>query len=183
MDCWRTKAAAYRSNCSCRTFETLKYAYSEINSRQCLLLRSSEGTLTYLGARGALPSTYVLMPKCILIVDDSPVIRRALRSLVQCQPGFEVCGEAADGVEAIEKAVELKPDLIILDFSMPRMNGLEAAAALQKIMPTVPIILFTFHKEAVSGRQVLDAGIASVVSKTDQMGSLPGEMRRLAGAA
>ena len=90
-----------------------------------------------------------LVPKFILIVDDSAVIRRAIRSFLQSRPGFEVCGEAADGIEALAKAEELKPDLIVLDFSMPKMNGLEAAAALQKIMPKVPIILYTFHKDAV----------------------------------
>jgi chemotaxis response regulator CheB len=88
--------------------------------------------------------------KCILIVDDSAVMRRAIRLFLQSRPGLEVCGEAVDGIEAIAKAEELKPDLIVLDFSMPKMNGLEAAAALQKIMPTVPIILYTFHKDAVS---------------------------------
>lgn len=128
--------------------------------------------------------TYVPVPTCILIVDDSAIIRGAIRSFLQSQPGFEVCGEAADGIEAIEKAAELKPDLIILDFAMPRMNGLEAAATLQKLMPEVPIILFTLHTEAaVLDHAARTAGISSILSKTDQANMLPQEIRRLVGTA
>jgi two-component system response regulator NreC len=115
----------------------------------------------------------LIVSKSILIVDDSAVIRSGLRSFLTVVPGFEICGEGADGVEALEKAVELKPDLILLDLSMPRMNGLEAAAELHKIMPRVPVLLFTLHAENVISRRARDAGIASIVSKTDQMHRLP----------
>ena len=67
------------------------------------------------------------MPKCILIVDDSYAIRSATRHFLETQTGFTVCGEATDGIDAIEKTRHLTPDLIILDLAMPRMNGLEAA--------------------------------------------------------
>jgi DNA-binding NarL/FixJ family response regulator len=128
------------------------------------------------------------VPTRILIVDDSAIIRRRLRSFLQSQSGLEVCGEAADGMEALEKAAELKPNLIVLDFSMPKMNGLEAAAALHKIMPKVPVVLFTLHKDAVLKDAVLrdmaeDAGISSIVSKTEQTNTLSQEIRRLVGAA
>ena len=81
------------------------------------------------------------MKKCILIADDSQTIRSVLRTFLESREGFEVCGEAVDGVDAIEKAKELRPDLIILDLAMPRMNGAAAASVLKRMMPKVPIIL------------------------------------------
>ena len=120
------------------------------------------------------------MDKSILIVDDSVGIRRSVRAFVEARPGFTICGEAADELEALAKARDLKPDLIIMDFSMPKMNGLEAAAVLQLILPGALIILFTLHKEAISSRQARDAGISSVLSKTEQLGVLYKEMQRLA---
>lgn len=66
------------------------------------------------------------MPKCILIVDDHEHIRKIIRNVLERESGFEVCGEAIDGYDAIEKAQELRPDLILLDMSMPRMNGIQA---------------------------------------------------------
>src|SRR5579859_842092 len=78
----------------------------------------------------------------ILIVDDGDAVRDVIRIFLE-KRGFQVCGEAADGVEAIEKAKALKPDLIILDLAMPRMNGMEAASVLSSIMPSVPIVLLT----------------------------------------
>jgi CheY-like chemotaxis protein len=80
--------------------------------------------------------------KCILIVDDNAVIRRSLRRILESVDGWQVCGEAADGQEGIEKAKELDPDLIILDLSMPRLNGLEAARILSKAMPKIPLLMF-----------------------------------------
>jgi DNA-binding NarL/FixJ family response regulator len=81
------------------------------------------------------------MKKCILIADDSQTIRTVLRTFLESREGFEVCGEAVDGVDAIEKAKELRPNLIILDLAMPRMNGAAAASVLKRMMPKVPIIL------------------------------------------
>jgi YesN/AraC family two-component response regulator len=66
------------------------------------------------------------LPKCILIVDDHEHIRKIIRNVLERESGFEVCGEAIDGYDAIEKAQELRPDLILLDMSMPRMNGIQA---------------------------------------------------------
>ena len=122
------------------------------------------------------------MEKSVLIVDDSAPIRRSLRAFVESRPGFKICGEAIDGLEALEKARELKPDLIVLDFSMPRMNGLEAAAVLHFILPSAPIILFTLHKDEVSSRQARDAGISAILSKTEQLSLLFKEMQRLANS-
>jgi CheY-like chemotaxis protein len=86
--------------------------------------------------------------KRILIIDDSAMLRSALRKLLESEQ-FIVCGEAEDGLKGIEKAKELSPDLIFLDFSMPRMNGAEAAPILKQTLPKVPIILFTMHEEYI----------------------------------
>jgi DNA-binding NarL/FixJ family response regulator len=109
----------------------------------------------------------VTVLKQILLVDDSEVIRAATRHFLERQPGFAVCGEAADGLEAVEKAQELRPDLIILDLAMPRMNGLEAARELRAMMPAVPIILFTWYAEAVQADEATDAGVSAIISKTN----------------
>ena len=78
--------------------------------------------------------------------------------------GFEVCGEAADGVDAIEKAEQLKPDLIVLDVAMPRMNGVEAASVLKRMMPDVPIVWFTMYKELVGFSLTGAVGVDAVLS-------------------
>jgi two-component system response regulator NreC len=119
------------------------------------------------------------MDKRILIVDDCAPIRGLLRAVIEARPGLEVCGEAADGAEGVDKGKDLRPDLIVLDLSMPHMNGLQAAAGLHQILPDAPIISFTLHKNAVSSRQARDAGIASIVSKTEQLGTLVAEVCRL----
>ncbi len=107
------------------------------------------------------------MPKSILIVDDSPQIRKLVRTYFDRETDFQICGEAIDGLDAIEKATELHPDLIILDESMPRMDGLKAARILHSMAIAAPIILFTLHAETISSEDASEAGIASIVSKTD----------------
>jgi DNA-binding NarL/FixJ family response regulator len=87
--------------------------------------------------------------KQILLVDDSELIRLATRHFLESQPGFVVCGQAVDGIDALEKAKHLNPDLIILDIAMPRMNGLQTARELRARMYRVPIILFTWYADAV----------------------------------
>jgi DNA-binding NarL/FixJ family response regulator len=112
------------------------------------------------------------MPKSILIVDDSPQIRRLVRTYFDRRTDFQICGEAVDGLDAIEKATELHPDLIILDESMPRMDGLKAARILHSMATAAPIILFTLHAETISSEDASEAGIASIVSKTDGISEL-----------
>ena len=107
------------------------------------------------------------MPKCILIVDDSHVIRSATRHFLETQTEFAVCGEATDGIDAIEKTRHLTPDLIILDLAMPRMNGLEAARKLRAMSVKAPIILFTMYADVLPQEETTEAGISAVVSKTD----------------
>jgi DNA-binding NarL/FixJ family response regulator len=106
------------------------------------------------------------MPKSVLIADDHEAIRRELRRLFQCQPEFTVCGEAVDGVDAISKAQQLSPDLIILDFAMPEMNGLEAAIAIQYMMHTRELEL-----------AALQFGARAVFSKYDNLDNLVSRAR------
>jgi DNA-binding NarL/FixJ family response regulator len=107
------------------------------------------------------------MSKSILVVDDSDTVRKVTRLFIETQIDLEVCGEAVDGVDAIEKAQQLKPDLIVLDLVMPRMNGIEAASAIKGVMPQVPIVLFTLYGEAVGNAPVSAAGIDAALSKPD----------------
>jgi DNA-binding NarL/FixJ family response regulator len=107
------------------------------------------------------------MAKHILIVDDSDTCRRVTRLFLESQLDLEVCGEAVDGVDAIEKAQALKPDLVVLDLAMPRMNGVEAASLLRAMMPRVPIVLFTMYDDAVGRALALDVGANVVLGKPD----------------
>ena len=102
----------------------------------------------------------------MLVVDDSAVVRRGVRRLFSVHPRFEVCGEAEHGREAVEKAPTLRPDLIVLDLSMPVMNGLEAAPLLIAILPSVYIILFSNHNGPEVERLSREAGIHAVVHKS-----------------
>ncbi|HLV94915.1 MAG TPA: response regulator transcription factor [Candidatus Acidoferrales bacterium] len=88
------------------------------------------------------------MSQGILIADDSDTVRRAVHSYL-AEQGLDVCGEAADGEDAIEKARTLRPDLVLLDVAMPRTNGIEVASVLKAMMPSVRIVLFTMYSEAV----------------------------------
>ena len=123
------------------------------------------------------------MPKCILLVDDNAAIRQMLRPVFEETSGWEVCGEAENGREAIEKARKLKPDLIVLDLSMPIMSGLEAAPVLRRMLPTVPIILFTLHGSKFLERDARSAGVTAVVSKDAAVTTLVNQAEDLLRAA
>jgi CheY-like chemotaxis protein len=129
------------------------------------------------------PHLKVLMHKRILIVDDSAPTRGLVRTFLESRPGIEVCGEAADGVEGIQKGRELRPDLIVLDYSMPRLDGLQVAVVLHQIAPNIPIILFTLYKGVIPLPVAQAAGVASVLSKTEQLTVLADEVQRLTAFA
>jgi two-component system, NarL family, nitrate/nitrite response regulator NarP len=123
----------------------------------------------------------VFMHKRILIVDDSDSVRGLVREFLESRPDFEVCGEAAGGLEGIAKGLELNPDLMVLDYTLPGINGLDVAVFLHEVAPDTPIILFTVFKEAIPLRMAQAAGVASIVSKTDQLTLLADEVQRLTG--
>jgi DNA-binding NarL/FixJ family response regulator len=117
--------------------------------------------------------------KRVLVVDDSPTVRQALCELFVREGDFEVCGQAEDGRDAIEKAQHFHPDLIVTDLSMPIMNGLEETRLLKSLMPRVPVIIYTAHKDPFVEREGRSAGAAAVISKSDAVPTLIAAARRL----
>jgi len=116
--------------------------------------------------------------KSVLIVDDNAFIRHALCELFE-EADFEVSGEAENGREAIKKAPELRPDLIVLDLLMPVMNGLDAARVLKRLMPTVPLIMYSAFGDKFAKRQAQLIGISEVVSKSEHSSALIHKARGL----
>jgi DNA-binding NarL/FixJ family response regulator len=103
----------------------------------------------------------------ILIVDDSPLVRRRLKTMLQERENWQVCGEAANGQDALEKVKQSAPDLILLDFLMPGMDGLQAARELSKVAPNVPILMFSMHLSRQLIEAAQSAGIRGAVPKSD----------------
>ncbi|PYX02575.1 MAG: hypothetical protein DMG85_21275 [Acidobacteria bacterium] len=103
----------------------------------------------------------------ILIVDDSPLVRQRLRDLLHQHPHWQVCGEAANGQDAITRARDLAPDVIVLDFLMPGMNGMQAAREIGKLIPEVPILMFTTHLSHQLVEEARNVGIRGAVAKSD----------------
>jgi DNA-binding NarL/FixJ family response regulator len=105
----------------------------------------------------------------ILLVDDHPIVRQGLRTLLEGRPGWEVIGEASDGIEALEKVESLQPDVVVLDITMPRMNGLEACRRIQQ-QPKVSdleVLVVTQHDSPQMMREALDAGARGYVVKSN----------------
>lgn len=107
--------------------------------------------------------------KTILIADDSANVRSIIREFLKDVPDLEICGEAVNGLDAIEKAKKLKPNLVLLDLSMPQMNGIEVASILKKAMPGVLIVLFTMYSNSISKALVSTIGVDAVLTKPDGM--------------
>jgi DNA-binding NarL/FixJ family response regulator len=120
----------------------------------------------------------VLRARNILIVDDSASVRGVLRTLIDTQDDLAVCGEAVDGLDAIAKACELKPDLILLDLAMPKLNGAATASILKRMMPRLSIILFTMYEDAVQTLG-LHVGVDVVLAKPDGISNLLPRVRQL----
>lgn len=106
------------------------------------------------------------MSKRILIADDSSVMRRQVRLILELDDSIEVCAEACDGIEAVQKTRECHPDLALLDLVMPRMNGLDAAREIKKLAPGLPVLLFTLHDSPALEEESRLAGVDAVVAKT-----------------
>jgi DNA-binding NarL/FixJ family response regulator len=107
-----------------------------------------------------------MAPLQILIADDNPLVRYGLRILLQRQDGWTVCGEAADGLEALEKAASLKPNVILLDISMPKLNGLSALPLLREKVPDAEVIILTLFESLDIARTAASAGARAYVAKS-----------------
>jgi DNA-binding NarL/FixJ family response regulator len=103
----------------------------------------------------------------ILLADDHEIVRKGLRTVLEQRPEWEVCGEAATGRDAVKQAVELKPDVVVLDISMPELNGLEAARQILKEVPKTEVLILTVHESETLVREVLDAGARGYLLKSD----------------
>ena len=105
----------------------------------------------------------------ILLVDDHPVVRQGLRTLLEGRPGWEVVGEASDGVEALDKVESLQPDVVVLDITMPRMNGLQACRLIQQTPKAsgLEVLFVTQHDSPQMMREALDAGARGYVVKSN----------------
>jgi DNA-binding NarL/FixJ family response regulator len=115
----------------------------------------------------------------ILLADDHEVVRRGVRTLLHSPSDWDVCGEAENGQQAVEKALELKPDLVILDISMPVMNGIEAARRIHQSAPTVKIVMFSMHDSPQIAQQAAEAGANACLLKSDAASDLQKVVARL----
>jgi len=103
----------------------------------------------------------------ILLVDDHPIVREGLRTVLQRQSGWEVVGEASNGAEALEKAKHLMPDVMVLDITMPKMNGLEVCRLVRQRMPALEVLFVTQHDSPQMMREALSAGAKGYVVKSN----------------
>ena len=117
----------------------------------------------------------------VLIVDDYASVRSAIRAGLERYSGFSVCGEAVDGADAIEKATKFHPDLILLDLSMPGMNGMETASVLKRLMPQVLIVAFSMYAELLGESPPSSVGIDAVIDKLAGIGKVVECARNLLG--
>ena len=103
----------------------------------------------------------------ILVADDHDLMRRGIKALLQSRAGWEVCGEAHTGREAVTKAEELKPDVVILDISMPDLNGVDAAKRIRKVSPDTEVLILSVHYSDQLIRDILEAGVRGYIVKSD----------------
>lgn len=119
----------------------------------------------------------------ILLADDHEPFRLRLRELLRNNPDFELVGEAENGEEAVRLAAELKPDIIIMDVVMPRLNGLEATRLIISEFPSIKVIALTLHGDSGFRRAMLDAGASTYLLKDNVVHELPGVLRSVAAGA
>ncbi|HXE74769.1 MAG TPA: response regulator transcription factor [Candidatus Xenobia bacterium] len=103
----------------------------------------------------------------ILLADDHDVVRRGLRALLETRPEWEICGEASTGREAVQKAREMAPDIVVMDVSMPELNGLEATRQILKLSPRSTVLVLTVHESEALVREMLEAGARGYMLKSD----------------
>jgi DNA-binding NarL/FixJ family response regulator len=114
----------------------------------------------------------------ILIADDSPPVRRGLRTLLGLNSDWHVCGEAVDGADAVEKAHQLAPDIILMGFSMPQMDGVQAAREIAKSGTDIPILLFSLNLSPQVMEMARNAGLRGAISKAE-ISKLPYAIRAI----
>jgi DNA-binding NarL/FixJ family response regulator len=119
-----------------------------------------------------------MISKKILLADDNALARKILRSFLETQTQFTVCGEAINGLDAVEKARTLGPDLIVMDWSMPVMNGIEAGSVLKAMLPKVPIVIYTSHDCSMIEPGAFAVGVRAVIQKHG-MDGLAAHLHRL----
>jgi DNA-binding NarL/FixJ family response regulator len=113
----------------------------------------------------------------ILLADDHEMVRRGLRSAIEDEPGWSVCGEAATGRQAVELARQLKPDVVVMDFSMPELNGLEATRQIHAALPRTEVLILTMHESEELVRGMLAAGARGIILKSDAGHALVSALR------
>lgn len=103
----------------------------------------------------------------ILIVDDNPAVRRYLRAILEQQESWQVCGEARTGAEALHYVLQAPPDLVVLDYQMPDLNGVDIARQISEMFPKIPILLVTLHLSRQLADAARDAGVRGACAKQD----------------
>ena len=116
----------------------------------------------------------------ILMADDHDVVRSGLRHIVEAQPNWQVVAEAADGKEAVQKALETKPDVAVIDYSLPLINGVEATRQIRSAQPRTEVLIFTMHDNETLIQELLKAGARGYLLKTDARRHLIGAIEALA---
>lgn len=115
----------------------------------------------------------------VLVVDDNPQVRKLICELFTREADFQVCGEADNGRDGVDKALAWEPDLIVTDLSMPLMNGLEETRALKKLLPNLPVILYSAHIDSFVEKEAFAVGASAVVPKTNVVALLIATARSL----
>jgi len=103
----------------------------------------------------------------VVLADDHDLVREGLRTLFQRYPRWTVCGEAKNGQEAVELVAELQPELVVLDLSMPEMNGIQAAAKIRQVSPATKIVMLSMHSSSYSAEEAFRAGVSAYVTKSE----------------
>lgn len=126
---------------------------------------------------------YAFVQLRVLIVDDNAYVRQSVRWTIEHDLEWQVCGEAANGAEGISAAAQTKPDIVVLDLSMPVMNGIEAARQLKRLMPRTHLLMFTSFVTPTLEEAARDVGIEAFVAKSDGAAVLQQSLRRLVSPA
>jgi DNA-binding NarL/FixJ family response regulator len=135
------------------------------------LARSAPTLLTSLPARSSVYESEIDIRSIpvirILIVDDNPAVRRYLRAILEQQESWKVCGEARTGAEALHQVLEATPDLVVLDYQMPDLNGVDVARQIAEMVPKLPILMVTLHLSTQLSEAAREAGVRGACAKQD----------------